>query len=375
MDATGRPESVDSLCMRARGARFRPVAALCAALLGLSLTGGVGTAEERKPLQTLQQKVDAIEEKLDATTLRVAQLHTDEERLSYELAITNLAIDRIERRHGELTERIEAVATDIYMGGGGDATLETVLSSDDIGEVAARMEYIEAAAEANDLVFTEQARAEQELLAKKAEVEASVQELREVEISMEAESAELTQQFAEANDAYEALEEKLEAEALAEQKAAEEAERERRLEALEESGTSSIPRGGLGDLTCPVGGVNSFIDTWGAPRSGGRSHEGTDIFAERGTPLVAMTDGTITDPGWGTLSGNWLILRGDDGNDYMYMHNQENIITSGRVKMGDQIATVGDTGNAAGTPPHVHFEFHPNAGEPVNPFPMLDAVC
>jgi murein DD-endopeptidase MepM/ murein hydrolase activator NlpD len=128
-------------------------------------------------------------------------------------------------------------------------------------------------------------------------------------------------------------------------------------------------------MTCPIAAPNSFIDSWGYPRSGGRTHEGTDMMAASGAPVVAIADGQITYEGYGTLSGNWIILSGDDGNDYMYMHNKENLVSSGRVRAGEQIATVGDTGNAAGTPPHVHFEYHPGGGGPVNPYPLLLKVC
>jgi peptidoglycan LD-endopeptidase LytH len=91
-------------------------------------------------------------------------------------------------------------------------------------------------------------------------------------------------------------------------------------------------------------------------------------MAAFGTPVVAIVTGTITYAGYGSSAGNWLQLSGDDGNGYWYMHNQENLVSGGRVTVGQQIATVGNTGNASGGPPHVHFEYHPGGGAPVNPF-------
>jgi peptidoglycan LD-endopeptidase LytH len=128
-------------------------------------------------------------------------------------------------------------------------------------------------------------------------------------------------------------------------------------------------------MTCPVAGPNSVIDSWGFPRSGGRTHEGTDIMAAFGTPVVAIVTGTITYAGYGSSAGNWLQLSGDDGNGYWYMHNQENLVSGGRVTVGQQIATVGNTGNASGGPPHVHFEYHPGGGAPVNPYSLLSSIC
>lgn len=93
-----------------------------------------------------------------------------------------------------------------------------------------------------------------------------------------------------------------------------------------------------------------------------------------GTPLVAITDGTITYAAYDGSGGNMIFMTGDDGHAYWYMHNQTNLVTSGRVSAGQQIATLGDTGNAAGTP-HLHFEYHPNGGAPVNPYPLVASIC
>ncbi len=129
-----------------------------------------------------------------------------------------------------------------------------------------------------------------------------------------------------------------------------------------------------GGLTCPVAGPVTFIDSWGAPRDG-HTHQGVDMMANYGTPVVAITSGTITYAAYSAGGGgNMIFLTGDDGNAYWYMHNQRNIVTSGRVSIGQQIATVGDTGNATGIP-HVHFEYHPGGGGPVNPYPLVASIC
>lgn len=127
---------------------------------------------------------------------------------------------------------------------------------------------------------------------------------------------------------------------------------------------------------CPVGSVHSFTDTWGAPRSGGRKHQGTDVFAPYGAPAYAVVDGVIDKWGSGGLGGLSVWLRGDDGTRYYYAHNSGNLAPVGkRVRAGEVIAFVGNTGNAATTPPHIHFEAHPGGGGARNPAPWLKALC
>ncbi|MDP9021878.1 MAG: M23 family metallopeptidase, partial [Actinomycetota bacterium] len=126
---------------------------------------------------------------------------------------------------------------------------------------------------------------------------------------------------------------------------------------------------------CPVGQPRTFTDTWGAPRSGGRRHRGTDILAPYGTPIYAVTDGVVDIRSYGSSAGNWAIFRGADGDQYWYMHLQSWTVRDGaRVSAGTKIGTNGDTGNARGTP-HLHFERHPGGGGAVNPYSFLRRIC
>lgn len=129
-------------------------------------------------------------------------------------------------------------------------------------------------------------------------------------------------------------------------------------------------------MACPQDHPRSFTDTWGAPRGGGRRHAGTDVFGAMGGAVFAITSGTIEWTRSGASAGLWLSLRGDDGDRYWYMHLSGFVASAGqRVGAGDLIARNGDTGNARGTSPHIHFEHHPGGGRPVNPYPLLRRVC
>jgi murein DD-endopeptidase MepM/ murein hydrolase activator NlpD len=123
---------------------------------------------------------------------------------------------------------------------------------------------------------------------------------------------------------------------------------------------------------CPVAGPSTFVDTWGAPRSGGRRHQGVDMLAARGTPAVAVVSG-VTRISRNRLGGNALWLSGSDGNTYYYAHF-DRYGKIGPVAGGDVIGYVGDTGNARGTP-HLHFEVHPGGGPAVDPYPTARSHC
>lgn len=124
-----------------------------------------------------------------------------------------------------------------------------------------------------------------------------------------------------------------------------------------------------GTILCPVRGASAYGDTWGAPRSGGRRHQGVDMLAPTGTPLQAVIGGEVVQRD-NSLGGITVSLRGDNGNRYYYAHLSAYEGPEGRVEIGQVIGYVGDTGNAHGTP-HLHFEIRPQGGVPVNPYPSV----
>lgn len=133
-----------------------------------------------------------------------------------------------------------------------------------------------------------------------------------------------------------------------------------------------------GIYACPLGHPFHFRDTWGAPRSGGRRHKGVDMFAPMGAPVYAITSGVIQRHSSSRLGGIGLYLRGNDGNRYYYAHLRRIAPGYGpgrHVEAGELIAYNGDTGNARGGAPHIHFEVHPGGGRPINPYPFAAASC
>lgn len=125
-------------------------------------------------------------------------------------------------------------------------------------------------------------------------------------------------------------------------------------------------------LAFPVSGrrESDVGSRFGASRDGGsRSHHGVDIFAPRGTPVVAASPGTVNRVGTNNLGGLVVWVRDDFGNRLYYAHLDSQSVTSGqRVEVGDTLGTVGNTGNAQTTPPHLHFGVYRRGEGPVDPW-------
>lgn len=147
------------------------------------------------------------------------------------------------------------------------------------------------------------------------------------------------------------------------------------------------------DIAFPVDGEVFFKDDFDQPRSGGRTHDATDLIGEKFTPLLSAVDGVVTylpetEPSWGW--GAWI--RDDEGYEYVYIHvNNDNpgtddgmggiehafapgVRQGARVTRGQLIGWMGDSGNAENVTDHLHFEIHRPDGTPINPYPSLVAA-
>ncbi len=121
-------------------------------------------------------------------------------------------------------------------------------------------------------------------------------------------------------------------------------------------------------------GTRGPIGDFGAPRDGGRIHEGFDIVAACGTPVVAVRDGLVRSVGYDpVLYGNYLLIHGEgEHRSYFYAHlrHAPSVVRGQRVFTGEQVGVVGKTGNARTVGCHLHFEIHVD-GRPINPEPAL----
>ena len=121
-------------------------------------------------------------------------------------------------------------------------------------------------------------------------------------------------------------------------------------------------------------GTRGYIGEFGAPRSGGRTHEGFDIVAACGAPLVAVSDGRVLRTGYDpVLYGNYLLIHGEgEDRSYFYAHMPRPALVhrGERVWQGERVGSVGETGNAISVGCHLHFEIHVH-GVPIDPEPSL----
>jgi murein DD-endopeptidase MepM/ murein hydrolase activator NlpD len=129
-------------------------------------------------------------------------------------------------------------------------------------------------------------------------------------------------------------------------------------------------------LAMPIQDVSTkqITNTWHAPRDGGRLHEGQDIFAPRGTSILSATEGYVVKIGENSLGGQTVSVIGAGGRVYYYAHLEA---YAPQLAEGDYVTTqtllgyVGTTGNAAGTPPHLHFGVYESTRGAMNPLPLL----
>lgn len=130
-------------------------------------------------------------------------------------------------------------------------------------------------------------------------------------------------------------------------------------------------------LPVPVQGVRAsrIADTFGAPRGRDRSHAGVDIFAPRGTPVLSATRGIVVSVREGGLGGRQVWVMGPGGERHYYAHLdgwRTGLETGDLVAPGDPLGMVGTTGNARGTPPHLHYGVYGKDGA-YDPLPLLKA--
>jgi murein DD-endopeptidase MepM/ murein hydrolase activator NlpD len=262
---------------------------------------------------------------------------------------------------GEVEKEFEAQAVQMYMMGGFNNP-GIIFSASSVDQVMTTEEFLNSATlggqeSINDLIATKG-------------------ELNRFQERLDEAHAELKQAEADALDILDKQQEAMDAEHAAYSKLSSRCKdlttkykKEQALLAARRNGSVQV-----GDFICPITpGRTSFIDSWGFPRSGGRTHKGTDMFASRGEPVYAVQSGTASASN-NSLGGITVHLHAN-GFTYYYAHLDSRTFSGTiSVNQGETLGYVGNTGNAIHTSPHLHFEIRPG-GVAVDPYPTLRAAC
>ncbi|MGI8794206.1 MAG: murein hydrolase activator EnvC family protein [Acidimicrobiales bacterium] len=336
----------------------RALVAIAAVLAMVSLLASpASAADPTKVRQAAQTKANQAAARLSAaeSTLAKAQLAVSE---------TEARVADAERRIAGLDATVKSVAVTTYMrGGAGPAAL----FDGDLARSARGMAMAKYVTYGNTDALDEWRAARGDLDAQKAALASGLDAQRKAAAEMKDKKLAAYKELDRLAAAEKAYKAKLAAQAAQASQRQSAARASRRAPVGQVTGVIAS-----GSWVCPVQGPHSFTNDWGAPRSGGRGHQGTDMMARRGTPLVAPVAGTVTHRTV-SLGGRSYFLKGVDGTTYFGTH-LSGYGQGGKVAAGTVIAYVGDDGNARGTP-HLHFEIHPGGGGAVNPYPTLRKYC
>lgn len=299
------------------------------------------------------------------------------------LEATEAEAARAKRRLGESLarlkqsqERLNARANTLYKGGH-VSFLQILLETRSLSEFERKMTLLEASATRDSSDMIRAARARAEVDEEQQNLKAARTQQKQIVAKLSADTRNLTGRFARAK----ALEDELRSDRATElqlqteaRARTEKAVSELKRRAAASPSTTVIPFGS-GALRCPIDGPNSFTDTYGAPRPGGRAHQGVDMFAAQGTAVAAVVDGVVSKNS-SSRGGLSLYLRGSNGTTYFYAHlSSYGPVSSGqKVAAGTRLGGVGNTG-ASWAAPHLHFEVHPRGGAAINPYPTARAAC
>jgi len=359
-----------------------------------------------------RQQVNRITEESADVGQQVIDAYGRQAALDQEITDLRDSIDFARLKIAETEARLEDLAVELYMGSTSGASLSVLFSATD-QEYPAGIEYLRNVSGVNEDVVGQLRTFRDELDRQTQRLDEALEEQIVLASELETLAEELQGDLVAAQAIYDDL---------VQQQAAEEAERQRQEEerrrqeeaarqAAEEeaanatsttrapSGTSPTgsgdggattttaapatpttaapPPSSSGSGTCPVAGAVSFTDSWGDPRSGGRSHKGVDMIAARGTPIVAIFSGRVYRLSNSSLGGLSVYFYSDAGDLYYYAHLDAfaDISPGQSVPVGYVLGYNGSSGNAPDYLPHLHFEYHPGGGSAVNPYPLVKGLC
>jgi peptidoglycan LD-endopeptidase LytH len=372
----------------------RLVAFLATGLFLFGLTSHSATADTQQQLDEARAKLKAIEKRLIAGQSQLAALRARVDVIIARIndvesviAVIQSELNTVEQEIAVARKRLLATQAQLdqrarvtYQSGGG-LMLEFVLGSTSLADLGSRLEIVDRATASDRALIVRIQSLEARLKHRQTKLGHLQDRRLEERNSLTAQNAALQEQLAAENgivaqinrDRQEAhsivshLQKKRQREIRA-------ARRALRLAMQSQFGAPPGPAIGGVLQVCPVDQPRHYIDDFGFPRfSGGfHRHQGNDIFAPYGTPIRAPFAGTASGASNG-LGGLAVKVYGPQG--YAYNAHLSRLGALGSVSAGTIIGYVGNSGDARGTSPHDHFEWHPGNGGAISPFAYLNAVC
>jgi murein DD-endopeptidase MepM/ murein hydrolase activator NlpD len=309
-------------------------------------------------IPALADELDAAKDRLEAARAELTRVtglwQETEARLARAQDAASEAQAKIDHLQGELARISETLNDRVAAAfmSGGSSSLGAILTSDSIQDATDRLQYTQSVVQGDADLATRVAVTAEELRRQRARLRQAAQLEARAVAELEVERAQIDDRVRRLNDVVQELETELEASQAVSLTAG----------SISITGTGAIQ-------TCPVAGPTSFVDSFGDPRSGGRSHEGIDLIAAYGTPVVAVGPGTASTAG--SIGGLGVVVQHDSGGDWTFYAHLSTYGSLGRVSAGTVIGYVGP-GNGVN---HLHFEYHPAGGAAVNPYAALLAVC
>jgi len=318
-------------------------------------------ADTKSDLDAARQELQAKQSELDALTLQWQQTETKYALAQDAVRDAEAQIGALQAQLVRLQRRLDTQVRAVYIAGG-NATIGALLGSSSFQDFADRLRFATSIVQGDEdlavsvTVQSERLRRTRVRLEQEAQTQAqAAAQLQGQRVTLDAKVNDLQ---ATVNDLYKQYQDELQQQQIG----------------LPPSGPGgSVTVNGSGDIqTCPVHGAVSFVDSFGWPRPGGRVHEGIDMMAAYGTPIVAVHDGTaVRAPN--VLGGNAVILYHDGSSTWTYYAHMSSYGAEGHVTAGTVIGYVGSTGDTNVN--HCHFEYHPGGGAAVDPYQTLLSVC
>lgn len=331
-------------------------AVLAGVLAVVSALGPPVAADTKSDLEAAKRELARIQEELTRATAVWQAAERDLELTRHEIALTRERIGRLEDQIARTEQRLQRRAILSFQSGPA-ATVDLLLSSASFADLSDRLEFLNSLTQADSDLIVERDVAAEELRREREDLLALEERQAREASALELARGRILDAFARADALVDRLTAKYRAEVAA----------RKELQLIGQSPDPSSPI-----QVCPVAGPNSFVDSFGWPRVG-HTHQGIDLIAPFGTPIVAAHPGVVSHSS-SSAGGLQAYVRAPSGTYTFYAHLSSYSAASGSVSAGTVIGYVGSTGNAGDTN-HLHFEYHPGGGAAVNPYQMLLRVC